>query len=116
MTVTPSDTAIADGVGDVAVLSTPRVVALCERASVLTTIDLLGAEETSVGTSVQISHVSPTGVGEVVVAEATLDRVEGRRLHFTVSVSDGHGLIAAGKLTRAIVNRDQFLAKTNGPS
>ena len=44
-------------------------------------------------------------------AEATLERVEGRRLHFTVSVTDPHGLVAAGKLTRAVVDRTRFLDK-----
>jgi len=42
-------------------------------------------------------------------AEATLDRIEGRRLVFTVSVSEGGGLVAAGKLVRVVVDRDTFL-------
>ena len=44
-------------------------------------------------------------------AEATLERIEGQRLHFTLSVSDPHGLIAAGKLTRVVVDRSTFLDK-----
>jgi fluoroacetyl-CoA thioesterase len=46
-----------------------------------------------------------------VTAEAMLDKIDGRRLTFTVSVSDGGGLIAAGKITRAIVDRASFLDK-----
>ena len=50
----------------------------------------------------------PTGKAK---AEATLEKVEGRRLIFTVSVSDNRGLIAAGKVTRVIVNVERFLDK-----
>ena len=42
----------------------------------------------------------PVPVGVKVRAEATLERVEGRRLSFTVSVNNERGLVAAGKLTR----------------
>jgi predicted thioesterase len=35
--------------------------------------------------------------------------VNGRRLTFTVSVSDTHGLIAAGIGTRVVVELDRFL-------
>ena len=50
----------------------------------------------------------PTAVGELVTAEATLERVEGRRLIFTVSVTDHRGLVAAGKVTR-VGRRDRPL-------
>ena len=46
-------------------------------------------------------------------AEATLEKVEGRRLIFTVSVSDGRGLIAAGKVTRVVVDVERFLDKAS---
>ena len=44
-------------------------------------------------------------------AEATLEKVEGRRLTFTVSVTDHCGLVAAGKVTRVIVETERFLDK-----
>jgi predicted thioesterase len=46
-----------------------------------------------------------------VTAEATLEKVEGRRLTFTVTVDDDRGLVAAGKVTRVIVDRGKFLEK-----
>jgi predicted thioesterase len=39
-----------------------------------------------------------------------LDRIEGRRLVFTLSVSESAGLVAAGKLIRVIVDREAFLS------
>jgi hypothetical protein len=44
-----------------------------------------------VGHAIQLDHVAPSAVGAVVRAEATLAKVEGRRLVFTVSVSDARG-------------------------
>ena len=46
-----------------------------------------------------------------VAAEATLEKVEGRRLTFTVSVNDERGLVAAGKVTRVVVEVERFLEK-----
>ena len=111
LVVTDDDTAIAQRSGDVPALSTPRVVALCEEASVDAVSGHLDDGETSVGATVQITHVAPSSVGVELHAEATLERVEGRRLHFTVSVTDPHGLVAAGKLTRAVVDHARFLDK-----
>ncbi|MBK9180453.1 MAG: thioesterase [Acidimicrobiales bacterium] len=98
--------------GEVPVLATPRVVALCEEATVAAVDGRLAAGETSVGMRVQLDHLAPTAVGSRVRAEATLERIEGRRLVFTVSVSDARGLVAAGKVTRAIVDSERFLDKT----
>lgn len=116
LTVSANDTAVASQSGDVPVLSTPMVVALCERATMQATKGRLAEGDTSVGATIQISHVSPAPVGSQVTAEATLDKIEGRRLHFSVTVADQQGLIAAGKVTRAVVNRDRFLGKLDNPA
>jgi fluoroacetyl-CoA thioesterase len=111
LTVGEADTAIAMGSGDVPVLATPRVVALCEQASVAALATSLGAGETTVGHTVQLDHVAPTAVGRRVRAEATLMKVEGRRLTFNVSVNDARGLVAVGKITRVLVNTERFMEK-----
>ncbi|HEY2812606.1 MAG TPA: hotdog domain-containing protein [Acidimicrobiales bacterium] len=109
--VTESDTAEALGSGDVAVLGTPRVVALCEEASIKAIDRMLDPGTTSVGMRIQLDHVAPTAVGHKVRAEATLERVEGRRLTFAVSVRDERGLVAVGKVTRVIVDVERFMEK-----
>ena len=111
LVVGDADTAIAACSGDVPVLATPRVIALCEEAACAAVADRLGPTETSVGLRIELTHIAPTRVGSRVHAEATLERTEGRRLLFTVSVSDGCGLVAAGKMTRAVVERASFLEK-----
>lgn len=113
MTVADADTAVALKSGQVPVLATPRVVALCEEATCVAVSGALDDAETTVGMRVQLDHLAPTAVGGSVSAEATLEKIEGRRLVFTVSVSDGNGLIAAGKITRVVVETERFLKKTH---
>jgi len=109
-----ADTALAHGSGDVSVLATPRVLALCEQAAMTAVGASITTAETTVGMQVQIDHLAPTRVGGVVTAHATLEKVEGRRLTFTVSVRDRCGLVAAGRVTRVVVERERFLAKAAG--
>jgi predicted thioesterase len=109
--VSEADTAIAIHSGDVPVLATPRVVALCEEAAVKALVGELAPGETSVGMQVQLDHLAPTAVGHRVVAEATVEKVNGRRIVFTVSVNDERGLVAVGRVTRVVVNIERFLEK-----
>lgn len=113
LTVSEADTAQAMRSGDVPVLSTPRIVALCEEASVKAVAGQLAEGETTVGHSIQLDHVAPTRVGGRVRAEVTLQKVAGRRLTFTVSVTDNRGLVAAGKITRVIVDTERFMEKAH---
>jgi len=71
----------------------------------------MGEGETTVGHTVQLDHVAPTRVGRRVRAEATLMKVEGRRLTFNVSVNDARGLVAVGKISRVLVKTDRFLER-----
>ncbi|MGH2478008.1 MAG: thioesterase family protein [Candidatus Limnocylindrales bacterium] len=111
MTVTDADTARTLRSGTVDVLATPRVVALVEEAACRALEGSLNERSTSVGMRVRVDHLIPTPVGADVVAEAVLEKIEGRRLTFTVSVSDERGLVAAGKVTRVIVDVERFMSK-----
>lgn len=109
--VAESDTAQAWRSGDVPVLGTPRLVALCEEAACQAVAGTLGEGRTSVGVSVQFDHLAPVRIGSEVTAEATLEKVEGRRLVFTVTAADHAGLVGAGRVTRVVVDMASFLAK-----
>jgi len=111
--VTEADTAATLRSGDVPVLATPRLVGLCEEACVEAIRGEMAPGLTTVGMRVQFDHLAPTGVGRSVTAEATLERVEGRRLTFTVAASDAGGLVGAGKLTRVVVEVEPFLKKAH---
>lgn len=111
LVVADEDTALAQRTGIVPVLATPRLIALCEEACCRALEGALDDGRTSVGGRVQFDHLAPVAVGTEVAAEAVLERVEGRRCTFTVSASDGDGLVGAGRITRVVVELEAFLAK-----
>jgi predicted thioesterase len=104
-------TAVALGSGEVEVLATPRLISLCEEATVQAVVGALGEGNTSVGVQVRFDHLAPVRVGSQVTAEAVLEKVEGRRLVFTVTATDSAGLVGAGRVTRVVVDIEGFLAK-----
>lgn len=109
--VTHDDTAAAFRSGDVPVLATPRVVSLCEQATVDALRPHLGDHQTSVGFRVELTHLVPVLVGSTVTATATLERVDGKRVSFNVTVTDRCGLVAAGRVTRVVVALEAFMEK-----
>jgi fluoroacetyl-CoA thioesterase len=111
LVVGAEDTAVALGSGDVDVLATPRLISLCEEATVRAVEGALGPGRTSVGVRVQFDHLAPVRVGGRITAEAVLEKVEGRRLVFTVTATDAAGLVGAGRVTRVVMDVDGFLAK-----
>lgn len=108
LAVTQQDTAMALGSGDVAVLGTPRVVALCEEAAVAALAGSLPDGATSVGTNISIDHLVATAVGASVTARATVTVVDGNRIAFAVELRDGGELAARGIHTRFVVDRKRF--------
>ena len=102
-TVTEADTAAAIGSGEVPVLATPRVLALAEQATVAAVAGALQAGATTVGTRVELDHLAPSLVGADLAVEAVLERVDGRRLEFTVRLRNGDRPVASGLITRVVV-------------
>ena len=111
LVVGDQDSAVAWRSGSVDVLATPRLIALCEEACCGAVAGQLADGSTSVGVRVQFNHLAPVRIGSTVEAEATLEKVEGRRLTFTVSATDAVGLVGAGRMTRVLVDLDAFEAK-----
>jgi predicted thioesterase len=107
--VSQSDTALSQGSGDMEVLATPRMIALMENAAMLAVAPALAPGETSVGGQISITHLKPSAVGAEVSATAVLTQVEGRKLTFTLSASEGDKRIGEGTHIRFIVNREKFL-------
>lgn len=116
LVVAEADTATALDTGDVPVAATPRIVRLAETASVRALEGHLEPGHTTVGYRIQLDHLAPTPIGGTVTAEAMLEAIEGRRLTFRVSVTDRHGLVAAGRVTRVVVERNRFMEKVGGPA
>lgn len=112
-TVTPEDTALAVGSGDVPVLATPKLLALAEAATVAALAEApLPPGQTSVGTRVSVEHLLPTPVGETVAVAATLVHADGRLVRFDVVVTDdADRVVGRAEVTRVIVDRARFAAR-----
>lgn len=109
--VTAVDTARALGSGDVPVLATPRLVALCEAATVAAVAPVLEPGTTTVGTRVEVDHLAASPVGSEVEAAAELVEVAGRRLRFEVVARSGDATVGRASVTRLLVDRAGFLER-----
>lgn len=67
--------------------------------------------EQSLGTHVNFSHVAATPPGLTVTVDVKLDRIEGRRLFFTLSAHDGVDKISEGTHERVVIDAERFRAK-----
>lgn len=108
-TVDEPATAATLGSGDMMVLGTPKVVALCEEAAVAVVAGSLDVGSTTVGSRISVDHLAPTPVGGIVIATASVVGVKGRRIDFKVVVTEGESTVARGTHTRFIVDRERFL-------
>jgi predicted thioesterase len=113
-TVTDASTAAAQGSGSLPVYATPRMVALMEAASLGAVDPLLPEGWSTVGTALNIKHLSATPVGMRVTAKAELVEIDRRRLVFQVKVDDEAGLCGEGTHERFIVENAKFVGKAEG--
>lgn len=110
--VKEQDTARAVGSGELEVLATPKMCALMEESAYKCIADELDEGCSSVGTMLEIKHVSATPVGMKVRAVATVIAVEDRKITFELKAYDEIGIIGEGRHERFIVKSDKFVAKT----
>lgn len=106
------DTALEVGSGNLLVYATPCMIALMEGAACEAIAQFLPEEKTSVGTYLEISHISATPVGLEVWAEAEITAVEDSTVTFQVVAFDEAGKIGEGIHKRAVINSQRFLDKT----
>ena len=66
--------------------------------------------EQTVGTRIDVTHTAPTPPGLTVTVRGTLEKVEGRKLSFTLEAHDGVDPISAGTHERFIINAEKFNA------
>ena len=132
-TVTPDDTAVKLGTGDLDVLATPRLILWCESASFQVCQKSVDPDHTTVGTMVKFEHTKGSPVGTEVTIECAEPINDGRRLVCFVRVTDADGdelggeqrldleervvvqqavdHLGSGELHRAIVNADRFMTR-----
>lgn len=111
--VTKKDSAKEVGSGTLDVLATPIMIARMEQAAWTAVAPHISPESSTVGTLMNVKHVSATPLGMDVTCQAELTEVDGRRLVFRVTAHDAKGLIGEGTHERAIIQSDRFVEKAN---
>lgn len=109
--VQKNETAAVLGSGGVDVFSTPMLIAFMENTAYKLVQEHLEKGESTVGTVVNIEHLKANLVGDKLKCQATLKKIEGKKLEFEVLVSFGEVTVGKGNHTRYIVNLEKFLEK-----
>jgi len=109
--VREEDTAQHVRSGNVAVLATPRMIALMEKASVKAVDHLLPSGQATVGSEIRVRHLAATPQGMEVTVHSELEEVEGRRLTFKVEAFDEREKIGEGTHIRFIIDLGRFREK-----
>lgn len=111
--VTKDVTAAAIGSGMVDVYATPMMISLMENTCAKSVASHLQADESTVGTHVNVSHCAATPIGMKVYCESELIEIDRRKLTFKVTAYDERGLIGEGLHERFIIDSKKFQAKIN---
>ena len=93
------------------VLATPVMILIMENAALAAIRPFLDAGESAVGTAIDVRHLAATPVGHEVRAEAEVVKVEGKRIEFKVSASDGTEEIGSGTHARMVIDLAAFNAR-----
>lgn len=111
--VTKEKTAESMGSGTLCVFATPAMIALIEETAWRSIEPYLESGQGTVGTNININHLSPTPLDMKVRCETELINIDGRKLKFEAKIYDATGLIGNGTHERFIINVDKFQAKAN---
>jgi predicted thioesterase len=82
-----------------------------EGAAVNAVDKLLPQGWSTVGTGLEVKHLSATPEGLKIRAAAELLEIDGRRLRFRVEAFDDAGIIGEGRHDRFIIENERFLKK-----
>jgi fluoroacetyl-CoA thioesterase len=94
------------------VLATGYLVGLMEWACIEAVKPHLDwPREQSLGTRVNFTHLAATPPGLTITVHVRVDKVEGRKLTFTLSAHDGIDTISEGTHERHVIDVERFNAK-----
>lgn len=102
------------GSGDLAVLSTPSLVAFMENAAKNYLNKFLPEEMGSVGSNINIDHIAPTLIGNSITVRGKITEVVKEKIiKFSIEAYEKDKKIGEAEHTRVIINNTKFLEKLN---
>jgi predicted thioesterase len=112
--VDSNKTASFYGSGSLDVYATPAMIALMENAAMNCVQEELPEGFGTVGIEISVKHSKATPLGMKVRAEATLEKIDRKKLFFKVEAYDERGKIGEGSHVRYIINSEEFMNRTQG--
>ena len=108
------DSAENMGSGDLAVLSTPSLVAFMENAAKNYLNKFLPEEMGRVGSNINIDHIAPTLIGNSITVRGKITEVVKEKIiKFSIEAYEKDKKIGNAEHTRVIINNTKFLGKLN---
>ena len=102
------------GSGDLAVLSTPSLVAFMENAAKNYLNNFLPEEMGSVGSNINIDHIAPTLIGNSITVRGKITEIiKEKIIKFSIEAYEKDKKIGDAEHTRVIINNTKFLEKLN---
>jgi fluoroacetyl-CoA thioesterase len=96
------------------VLATPVMIMIVENAALNALKPFLEADESAVGTEIDVRHLAATPVGHDIRGEAEVIKTEGKRIVFKVSASDETEEIGTGTHQRVVIDLKSFNQRLAG--
>jgi fluoroacetyl-CoA thioesterase len=93
------------------VLATPVMIMVMENAALNAIKPYLDTGESVLGTRVDVRHLAPTPVGQRVVGEATVTKVDGRRIEFSIRATNGNDEIGVGTHERVVLQLSKLFER-----
>lgn len=112
--VKAEETAAKVASGALEVFSTPMLIAFMEQTSFELAQQYMKEGDTTVGVSVNIKHLKANLVGDRLKCISALEKIDGKRLDFSVKVYHNENVVGEGEHSRFIVNEEKFLGKLKG--
>ena len=99
------------GSGSLRVLATPWMIAFMERVSHQLLVQHLPEGYSSVGVLVNVEHLAPTPIGELVRVKTTIIGLDGWQVWFHVEAWDEQETIGRGEHRRFVIDHERFLKR-----
>jgi fluoroacetyl-CoA thioesterase len=109
--VSPDMSAERHGNPGFAVLATPVLLGLFEKAAIAAMADRLAPGEGSVGTGASLKHLAATPIGQTVTITARITGTQGKQISFELEAHDESEKIAVCSHDRFIVDVARFTGR-----
>lgn len=99
--------------GGLDVLASPVLISWMEKCAWQSVLPFLEKGTDTVGTFIEMKHLSPTPIGQTVKCTCTLIDIQEKQLTFEIQASDSAGIIGKAIHKRFIINIQSFQKKAN---